>query len=1281
MSNLSSNPSAGEIEDELDYYKVLLDTLEPAGEGDEHLKMVYQKEIKELEHRLGLAYGITALAARSPNNSWAGYQAGHAHYPGSQNSTLQAEEPQDPVWPQSTQAPWDEFGSPPLDDSINLDPYNGGRTTSTTHTSSHPTPTSFSSSMDLQNRKRARGSTGSSTGDFARPEAKSMRTTPSPQLTGPTTPSSFSSLGMSAECVFPSAQDWEIARLFGDEVSGSDPKTIRKSLIEAERLAREQADQEHWDAELARTMQASQNSISPSSVSLQNSLPMRNPSTALGSKQQRPIHSAIGSNRHTATPQNPASSNMGTSARTGTQARRIQSPVLDVPGGFIDIDDFQDNEPSVPQHGGFKLGSSGDQSRSQFGGGRNPVSYGSDTSARSSQADYFNRLRILQQPYESATNYWDNFGGTSGSAYEQPSRNPWAVGAAQGGSELSGGLYPWDMPTAPSGQAASTLTSGSGIFDDLRNQWSRLSNVIPSNLFGLNDNEPPTARQAEYMDYVANDPTKTKEEITALMDNIRADVDIPPENREGTPEAMKYPLMEHQKLGLAWMKNMEEGSNKGGILADDMGLGKTIQALALMVARPSADRRRKTTLIVAPVALLRQWEREISTKLKPDHRLSTYILHGPKRNTRWSVLREYDVVLTTFGTLASEYKVREGWKMKKRANAEISMAQAPSMPLLGEDSSWYRVIIDEAQCIKNRTTKAALGACALRAINRFLLTGTPMMNRVSELHSLIEFLRIKPYSDSKRFQQDFGIPLSRHTFHGYSNGREQAMKRLQALLKAILLRRTKESKIDGKPIISLKPRVVEEVHAVFDDDQQQFYNALETQTQLQFNKYLKQGTVGKHYSNVLVLLLRLRQACCHPHLIQDFSQEVINADVTVDQMMELAKELPPDVVSRLKEAEAFECPVCYDAVENPAIFVPCGHDSCAECFTKICEQSGVQGLAQGNEVSDVKCPTCRAKISLKKFIDYAAFRRVYLSEPTEEETVDDKANVDESESESDNDDSSSDAGSLADFIDDNDEEPDEEYREGRDPFAKALSSKPSRTGPSKRTKSKKDVKGKGKAKPPSKTLAQLKKEGMKSVKARRRYMRRLERNWATSAKVDKCVEIIDTVIANSKDEKTIVFSQFTSLLDLLEVPLSRKGWEFKRYDGSMTSNKRNDAVLEFSDPENRSCRIMLVSLKAGNAGLNLVAASQVIILDPFWNPFVEEQAIDRTHRIGQQREVKVHRILVAGTVEDRIIELQEQKRALIQGALDENASKSIGRLGTKELAYLFGVGAPPGTGN
>ncbi|KAE8379960.1 SNF2 family N-terminal domain-containing protein [Aspergillus bertholletiae] len=740
-------------------------------------------------------------------------------------------------------------------------------------------------------------------------------------------------------------------------------------------------------------------------------------------------------------------------------------------------------------------------------------------------------------------------------------------------------------------------------------------------------------------DYYGVDPKKVNEEIKQLLETIRPDSDISTENREGTPEALRFTLLEHQKLGLAWMKSMEEQEQKGGILADDMGLGKTIQAIALMVSRPSTDEERKPTLIIAPVALMQQWKREIGRMLRPGrYQLSVYVLHGEKRAVSFRDLKNYDVVLTTFGTLSSELKRREKYDELQSSGANeqtLSREMTKSLPCLGPSSKWYRVIIDEAQCIKNRNTKAALACCRLDATYRWCMSGTPMMNNVEELHSLLRFLRIKPYSNLERFNHDFTRPLKGSSV----NAQRKAMKQLQVLLKAVLLRRTKDSKIDGKPILQLPRRISEKVHAVFSEDELELYSSLEARTQLQFNKYLEAGTVGRNYSNILVLLLRLRQACCHPHLINDFSIK-LNANTDELDLVANAKEFDQEVVIRLKSNnDDLECPICMDAVENPIIFFPCGHSTCAECFSRISDPS--LAVRQGHDGAvEVKCPNCRGKVDPKKITDHRSFRKVHdpnYHDPVEEEPAKPAEEQDES-------DDSDDDDSLAGFIvsDDEDEE-----------------------SSSKRRKRK----GKGKMVNAKKTLAELKKEASKNQKSKRKYLRRLEKNWMTSAKIEKVMEILRGVQAG--EEKTIIFSQFTSLLDLLEVPIVSQGWGYRRYDGSMKPGDRNSAVLDFTD--NPDCRIMLVSLKAGNSGLNLVAASQVILFDPFWNPYIEEQAIDRAHRIGQVREVLIHRILVQNTVEDRILELQDKKRELIEGALDEKASKNISRLGTRELAYLFGV--------
>lgn len=255
-------------------------------------------------------------------------------------------------------------------------------------------------------------------------------------------------------------------------------------------------------------------------------------------------------------------------------------------------------------------------------------------------------------------------------------------------------------------------------------------------------------------DPYAGDSKQTREEIKQLLETIRPDAEISKENREGTPDALVYPLLEHQKLGLSWMRSMEDSEKKGGILADDMGLGKTIQAIALMVTHRPTDRERWPTLIVAPVSLMQQWKRETQRMLKRGrHQMSAYILHGDRSKRSFTDLKQYDVVLTTYGTLASEYKRKEKYEQDEREgrNAVDFNTRKNTLPVLGPISKWHRVILDEAQCIKNRNTKSAQAACRLNATYRWCMSGTPMMNNVEELHSLLRFLRVRPYNSLEKF--------------------------------------------------------------------------------------------------------------------------------------------------------------------------------------------------------------------------------------------------------------------------------------------------------------------------------------------------------------------------------------------------------------------------------------------------------------------------------------------------------------------------------------------------
>jgi SNF2 family DNA or RNA helicase len=158
------------------------------------------------------------------------------------------------------------------------------------------------------------------------------------------------------------------------------------------------------------------------------------------------------------------------------------------------------------------------------------------------------------------------------------------------------------------------------------------------------------------------------------------------------------------------------------------------------------------------------------------------------------------------------------------------------------------------------------------------------------------------------------------------------------------------------------------------------------------------------------------------------------------------------------------------------------------------------------------------------------------------------------------------------------------------------------------------------------------------------------RTKEASAKLD----VLLPHIAQALDEghKTLVFSQFTSLLAILRMRLDADGITYEYLDGR--TRDREAKVDRFqTDPD---CRLFLISLKAGGVGLNLTAAEYVFLLDPWWNPAVEAQAIDRAHRIGQARHVFAYRLIARDTVEERVLELQQHKRKLADAVLSADGS-------------------------
>ncbi|MFK7905600.1 MAG: SNF2-related protein [Chitinophagales bacterium] len=166
----------------------------------------------------------------------------------------------------------------------------------------------------------------------------------------------------------------------------------------------------------------------------------------------------------------------------------------------------------------------------------------------------------------------------------------------------------------------------------------------------------------------------------------------------------------------------------------------------------------------------------------------------------------------------------------------------------------------------------------------------------------------------------------------------------------------------------------------------------------------------------------------------------------------------------------------------------------------------------------------------------------------------------------------------------------------------------------------------------------------------------------------KLKELMDHVKDISHNHKILVFSQFLGMLAMIKEQIQKEGIEYEYLDGSLSPKARKDAVNHFQEDE--KCRIFLISLKAGSLGLTLTEADYVYLIDPWWNPAVEQQAIDRTHRIGQDKKVFAYRMICRDTIEEKIMSLQEKKRALAADLISTEKS-FMKQLDRGDVAFLF----------
>lgn len=368
-----------------------------------------------------------------------------------------------------------------------------------------------------------------------------------------------------------------------------------------------------------------------------------------------------------------------------------------------------------------------------------------------------------------------------------------------------------------------------------------------------------------------------------------------------------------------------------------------------------------------------------------------------------------------------------------------------------------------------------------------------------------------------------------------------AFRRLRLLLERIMLRRTKLERADD---MGLPPRTIEVRRDLFNEEEEDLYTSLYTDTTRKFTTYLDSGTVLNNYSNIFTLLTRMRQLANHPDLVLR-SQTGIASKLLGDD-----------------QAEIHVCRLCNDEAED-AIMSRCRHIFCRECVRQYLDTELEPGA-----IPD--CPYCHATLSID----------------LEGEALD----------------------------------------------------------------------------PPQSTI-KMNDNGRQGILARLDMDK-----WRSSTKIEALVEELTQLRTEDRTIKSLVFSQFVNFLDLIAFRLQRAGFSICRLEGNMSPEARNRTIKHFM--ENPNVTVFLVSLKAGGVALNLTEASRVYLMDPWWNPSVEVQAMDRIHRLGQHRPIIVKRMVIENSIESRIIELQNKKSAMIEAAIGKDDA-AMGRLSVNDLRFLF----------
>ncbi|KAF6726278.1 Helicase-like transcription factor [Oryzias melastigma] len=337
------------------------------------------------------------------------------------------------------------------------------------------------------------------------------------------------------------------------------------------------------------------------------------------------------------------------------------------------------------------------------------------------------------------------------------------------------------------------------------------------------------------------------------------------------------------------------------------------------------DTSARATLIVCPLSVLSNWLDQFEQHIDPDVKLNVYLYYGSDRNRNKKFLSSQDVVITTYNVLSTDFGNKS--------------------PLHGVD--WLRVVLDEGHFIRNPNAQMSKAVLELKAQRRWILSGTPIQNSVKDMWMLLAFLRLKPFDVREWWNRVIQRPALQ--------GERAGLQNLQNLVKCITLRRTKSSEVNGQRLVSLPDKKVYVEQVELSQQEREEYELARNEGRSTIGRYVSEGSVLRNYADVLVILMRLRQHCCHPDLLARTASDLGAAATPAELRERLIEKLRLVLASGSDE----ECSVCLDSIRLPVI-THCAHVYCRPCIAQVIS----------SEQEKPRCPLCRSEIKSSELVEF-----------------------------------------------------------------------------------------------------------------------------------------------------------------------------------------------------------------------------------------------------------------------------------------------------------------------